>query len=49
LTPTNGAMMAILLAAGVPFSRWLSFAVRGAALMLLVGIAGILLAIGLHL
>ena len=49
LTPTNGAVMANLLAAGVPFSRWISFAARGAALMLLVGIAGILLAIGLRL
>jgi len=26
LTPTNGAMMAILAAAGVPFSKWLRFA-----------------------
>jgi uncharacterized ion transporter superfamily protein YfcC len=49
LTPTNGAMMAILLAAGVPFSRWIWFAARGATLMLLVGIAGILLAIGLRI
>jgi uncharacterized ion transporter superfamily protein YfcC len=27
LTPTNGAMMAILAAAGVPFNKWLRFAV----------------------
>ncbi len=25
LTPTNGALMAILAAAGVPFDRWLRF------------------------
>jgi uncharacterized ion transporter superfamily protein YfcC len=25
-TPTNGAMMAILAAAGVPFNKWLRFA-----------------------
>jgi uncharacterized ion transporter superfamily protein YfcC len=42
ITPTNGALMAVLLAAGVPYSRWLRFALIGAALGLLVGIAGIL-------
>ena len=34
VTPTNGALMAILLAAGVPWPRWMSFMVRGGALML---------------
>ena len=29
LTPTNGALMAVLLAADVPFSRWVRFAVVG--------------------
>jgi uncharacterized ion transporter superfamily protein YfcC len=42
ITPTNGALMAVLLAAGVPYSRWLRFALIGAALGLLVGVAGIL-------
>jgi uncharacterized ion transporter superfamily protein YfcC len=42
LTPTNGALMAVLLAAGVPFVRWVRFAAVGAAITLLVGIAGIL-------
>jgi len=42
LVPTNGALMAVLLAAGVPYSRWFSFAVRGFLLLTLVGIAGIL-------
>jgi uncharacterized ion transporter superfamily protein YfcC len=42
LTPTNGALMAVLLAAGVPFGRWLRFALIGGGLALLVGIAGIL-------
>jgi uncharacterized ion transporter superfamily protein YfcC len=41
LTPTNGALMAVLLAAGVPFQRWLRFALAGAAIALCVGIAGI--------
>ena len=36
LTPTNGALMAILLAAGVPFGRWLKFAVVGVGLALIV-------------
>jgi uncharacterized ion transporter superfamily protein YfcC len=47
LTPTNGALMAILLAAGVPFSRWLRFAAVGVGLALLVGIAGIIVAGGM--
>jgi uncharacterized ion transporter superfamily protein YfcC len=42
LTPTNGALMAVLLAAGVPFQRWLKFALAGAAIVLCVGIAGII-------
>ena len=39
LTPTNGALMAVLLAAGVPLQRWLRFAVVGIALLVLIGIA----------
>jgi uncharacterized ion transporter superfamily protein YfcC len=42
-TPTNGALMAILLAAGVPFSKWLPFAVVGAAMLTLIGVLGIVL------
>ncbi len=45
LTPTNGALMAILLAARVPFGEWLRFATRGYALMLVIGIVGILIAV----
>ena len=41
LTPTNGALMAVLLAAGVPYQRWLRFAVVGVGITLVVGIAGI--------
>jgi len=44
LTPTNGALMAVLLAAGVPFQRWVRFAAIGAAIVLVVGIAGMLIA-----
>jgi uncharacterized ion transporter superfamily protein YfcC len=44
LTPTNGALMAILLAAGVPFDRWFRFAVVGAGLCAIVGIVGMFVA-----
>jgi uncharacterized ion transporter superfamily protein YfcC len=44
LTPTNGALMAILLGAGVPFERWFRFAIGGVALALAVGIAGMVFA-----
>ena len=37
LTPTNGALMAVLLAAGVPLQRWLRFAVVGIAVLVLIG------------
>jgi uncharacterized ion transporter superfamily protein YfcC len=41
LTPTNGALMAILLAAGVPYGSWAKFALGGALLAAAVGIVGI--------
>jgi uncharacterized ion transporter superfamily protein YfcC len=44
-TPTNGAIMAILLAAGVPYERWLRFAVFAVIVPLLVGFAGIAVAV----
>src|SRR5207248_670622 len=42
LTPTNGALMAVLLAAGVRFSQWMKFVVVGVLLALIVGVAGII-------
>jgi uncharacterized ion transporter superfamily protein YfcC len=42
LTPTNGSLMAILLAAGVPFQRWIRFALVGTFLVAVVGIVGML-------
>ena len=36
LIPTNGALMAILLAAGIPYPTWLAFASRGFMLLLAV-------------
>ena len=44
VTPTNGALMAILLAANVPFSRWLRFALGGILMLVAIGIVGIAVA-----
>jgi uncharacterized ion transporter superfamily protein YfcC len=42
LTPTNGALMAVLLAADLPFSKWVRFAAVGALLLSLVGLIAVL-------
>jgi len=42
LTPTNGALMAVLMAAKVPFGSWARFAIVGWVLCTAVGMAGIL-------
>jgi uncharacterized ion transporter superfamily protein YfcC len=44
ITPTDGALLAMLLGAGVGYDRWLRFAVPGAILVAVVGAAGIMLA-----
>jgi len=41
ITPTNGALMAILAAAGVPFDRWLRFALPLWGLLFGLGLAGV--------
>ncbi|MBZ5560105.1 MAG: YfcC family protein [Acidobacteriia bacterium] len=41
LTPTNGALMAVLLAAGVPFQKWIRFVAGGVVLATLLGMAAI--------
>jgi uncharacterized ion transporter superfamily protein YfcC len=41
LTPTNGGLMAVLLAAGIPFQRWIRFVAGAALLAMLVGMASI--------
>ena len=41
LTPTNGALMSVLLAANVPYERWVRFAAVGWLLGTLVGIGAI--------
>jgi uncharacterized ion transporter superfamily protein YfcC len=47
LTPTNGGLMAVLLAAGVPFPKWIKFAIVGVLLALAVGVAGIIAAMNM--
>jgi uncharacterized ion transporter superfamily protein YfcC len=46
-TPTNGALMAVLLGASVPYERWLRFASMAIIVPLLVGLAGIAAAVWL--
>ena len=41
VTPTNGALMAVLLAAGVPYQRWLGLVVWGVAALTLIGVLAI--------
>lgn len=41
LTPTNGALMAVLLAAGVPFGKWVRFASAGALALVAVAVVAI--------
>jgi uncharacterized ion transporter superfamily protein YfcC len=43
ITPTNGALLAVLLTANVTWARWVRFAIPGALLVSLVGLAGIVL------
>jgi len=44
LTPTNGALLAMLFAAQLPFGRWVRFAFPGALLVALVGLVGVWMA-----
>ena len=48
LTPTNGALLAVLVAAGVPFQRWLRFAIAGVLLAALVGLIVLALTLRMH-
>jgi uncharacterized ion transporter superfamily protein YfcC len=49
LTPTNGALMAILAAAGVRYERWVKFVVPLYLLVAAVGMVSIVVAIGVGL
>lgn len=43
VNPTNGAMLAMLLKAGVPYGRWLRFVIPGILLMWGIAVVGILI------
>jgi uncharacterized ion transporter superfamily protein YfcC len=45
VTPTNGALMAILAAAGVRFEGWLRFALPATAALLALGITAVWLGV----
>jgi uncharacterized ion transporter superfamily protein YfcC len=49
LWPTNGALMAVLLAAGVPFGRWLRFLAGALLLEVILGVVSIAAAIWLNI
>jgi len=49
VTPTNGALMAMLAAAGIQFSTWLRFALKAYLLLMAVAIAALLIATMIHL
>jgi uncharacterized ion transporter superfamily protein YfcC len=44
VTPTNGAIMAVLLAADLPFAKWIRFAAVGTLLLVPIGVVAVLLA-----
>jgi uncharacterized ion transporter superfamily protein YfcC len=41
VTPTNGALMAVLLAAGVPYEHWIRFVIGAVLLCVAIGVASI--------
>mgnify|MGYP006217740719 CR=1 FL=1 len=49
VTPTNGALMAVLIAAEVRYERWLRFVLPLAALLLLLGAIAVALGITMGL
>ncbi|HKP75892.1 MAG TPA: hypothetical protein VJT67_10145, partial [Longimicrobiaceae bacterium] len=49
LAPTNGALMAVLIAAGVRFDRWLKFALPMLALLFALGAVAVVVAIAIGL
>jgi len=49
ITPTNGALMAVLAAAGVRYEEWFSVVVRLWLLMVVIGASSVALAVGIGL
>lgn len=50
IVPTNGALMAVLTVSGIPYNKWLRFALKPTILLLIIGAISIALAvdIGYH-
>jgi uncharacterized ion transporter superfamily protein YfcC len=49
LTPTNGAMMAVIAAAGVPYGKWMRFAAPLVGILVLGALVSIYIAIAIGL
>ncbi len=47
IVPTNGALMAVIAISGIPYNKWLKFAIRPTLLMLLVGAIAIIVAVAI--
>ena len=47
IVPTNGALMAVITISGIPYNKWLKFAIRPTLLMLLVGAIAIVVAVAI--
>jgi len=45
LVPTNGALMAVIALAGIPFNKWLQFAIKPTLMILALGALALLVAI----
>jgi uncharacterized ion transporter superfamily protein YfcC len=49
LLPTDGALMAVLAIAGVPFARWLRFCLPLCAILFALALAAVAVAVSLNL
>ena len=49
LVPTNGALMAIIALAGIPFNKWYKFILLPALLIMLLGAIAMMVAIAIGL
>jgi uncharacterized ion transporter superfamily protein YfcC len=46
ITPTNGALMAIIAAAGVPYEKWIKFVLPLWAVLMVLGAGAVAIAMG---
>lgn len=45
IVPTNGALMAVLAVSGIPYNKWIRFALKPTLLLFLIGAIGIVIAV----